>query len=62
MGDVPTSETMTLDRLVAHLWSSGEHGRSHVRALLSAIETVAPEAVDQVQARRIGRLLGLAPL
>lgn len=62
MGEAPTTDTVTLDHLVADLWVRGEEGRRQVRSLLDAIDAVAPAAVDQVQARRIARLLGLAPL
>ncbi len=62
MGAVPTPDTVTLDHLVADLWARSSDGQGRVRALLDAIDAVAPGAVDQVQARCIGRLLGLAPL
>lgn len=62
MGEAPTTDTVTLDQLVADLWARGEEGRGRVRSLLGAIDAVAPAAVDQVQAWRIARLLGLAPL
>ncbi len=62
MGEAPTSDTVTLDHLVADLWARGEDGQGQIRSLLDAIDAVAPGAVDQVQARRIARLSGLAPL
>lgn len=46
--------------MIARAWARGEEGRANVRSLVAAIDAIAPSAVDQVQARRIGRALGLA--
>lgn len=47
-----------LEDLIARLWAGGAEGRDRVRALLVAIEIVAPSAIDQAHARRVSRQLG----
>lgn len=53
-------ETDGLEELIARLWASGATGRDRVGALLTAIETVAPAAIDRAHARRVGRQLRLS--
>ena len=48
-----------LQELVARLWSGGPEGRDRLWALLVAIESVAPAAIDRVHARRVSRQLKL---
>lgn len=50
-------EAQSLEALVARLWSGGSEGRDRLWALLCAIETVAPAAIDRAHARRISRQL-----
>lgn len=57
--DSRASVAEDLRDLVARLWTGGADGRDRVKALLSAIEVVAPAAVDQAHARRVARQLDL---
>lgn len=57
--DLRPPDAEDLRDLVARLWAGGADGRDRVTALLSAIEIVAPAAVDQAHARRVARQLDL---
>lgn len=57
--DAGLNDTDGLDGLIGRLWAAGPGGRDRVAALLSAIEAVAPAAIDQAHARRVARQLGL---
>lgn len=57
--DADVTGAMSLEDLVARLWSGGTEGRERLWALLVAIEAVAPAAIDRAHARRISRQLNL---
>lgn len=57
--DANATGVMSLEDLVARLWSGGTEGRERLWALLVAIEAVAPAAIDRAHARRISRQLNL---
>lgn len=56
--DACTNGGDRLEDLIARLWAGGAEVRNRARALLLAIEVVAPSAIDQAHAWRVARQLG----
>lgn len=60
MGALASTQAHDLEPLIEALWSNGGEGRQRVHDLLSAIDKIAPEAVERTYSLQVGRRLGLS--